>query len=126
MTPRPEAFLVQARDRVEDATRILPLVHPAVVVTTAYHAMLNAARAALADRDIYPKTDRGVWSHLDSDLVAAGEFDRDLSDLAMRAWSAFERVDREADPADPAEAAELVAGAAEFVAAVERMLVDRA
>ena len=49
MSPRSEEFLEQARERLDDARKILPLVHPAVVVTTAYYAMLNAARAALSE-----------------------------------------------------------------------------
>jgi uncharacterized protein (UPF0332 family) len=35
----------QARERLADAQKILGLAHPAVVVNTAYYAMLNAARA---------------------------------------------------------------------------------
>jgi uncharacterized protein (UPF0332 family) len=115
----------QARQRLADAEKILPLVHPAVVVTTAYYAMLNAARAALSERGESAKTHRGTWTLFNSAFVAGGEFDRRLSALARRAQEARERGDYDAAPADAAEAAEFVAGAREFVAAVEALLAGR-
>lgn len=67
----------QARERLADAQKIVGMVHPAVVVSAAYYAILNAARAALSE---------------------------------------------DAAPPNPAEAADFLDGAAEFVAAVERLL----
>jgi uncharacterized protein (UPF0332 family) len=116
MSPRSEEFLEQARQRLDDARKILPLVHPAVTVTTAYYAMLNAARAALSERGLYAKTHRGTWTLFNSTFVATGEFDRELSALARRAQQARERGDYDADPAEPAEAEELLEGAERFSA----------
>lgn len=51
----------QARERLADAQKIVGLVHPAVLVSAAYYAMLNAARAALSERGEYAKTHGGTW-----------------------------------------------------------------
>ena len=115
MSPRSEEFMEQARERLADAEKILPLVHPAVAVTTAYYAMLNAARAALSERGEFAKTHRGTWTLFNSVFVSGGEFDRRLSALARRAQEARQRGDYDAAPASEAEAAE-------FLAVVEAML----
>jgi len=112
----------QARERLGDAQRIASLVHPAVLVSAAYYAMLNAARAALSERGEYAKTHGGTWTLFNRLFVASGEFDRELSGLASRAKEARERGDYDAAPPSPEEAAEFLAGAGDFVGAVERML----
>ena len=112
----------QARQRLADAERIAGLVHPAVLVSAAYYAMLNAARAALSERGEYAKTHGGTWSLFSRAFVASGEFDHELSRLAGRAKEARERGDYDAAPPTPEEAATFLAGAAEFVAAIERLL----
>jgi hypothetical protein len=56
-------------------------------------------------------------------FVAPGEFDQRLSALARRAKGAREEGDYEAAPASPEEAAEFVKGTAEFLAAIERLLL---
>jgi uncharacterized protein (UPF0332 family) len=126
MSPRSEEFMEQARERLDDATKILGLVHPALVVTTAYYAMLNAARAALSERGEYAKTHSGTWTQFSAAFVASGEFDQELSALARRAQEARRRGDYEAAPASAVEAAEFTEGAARFIAAVETMLGDGA
>lgn len=50
MSPRSEEFMEQARERLDDAQKIAGLMHPAVLVSAAHYAMLNAARAALSER----------------------------------------------------------------------------
>lgn len=122
MSPRSDEFMEQARERVADAQKIVGLVHPAVVVNTAYYAMLNAARAALSERGENAKTHSGTWTLFSAAFVATGEFDNELSALARQAKEARERGDYDAAPADPKEAADYVDGAAKFVAAVERLL----
>lgn len=112
----------QARQRLSDAQKILGLAHPAVAVNTAYYAMLNAARAALSERDEHAKTHSGTWTLFSATFVATGEFDQKLSALARRAKDAREKGDYEADPSSAEEAERLVEGAAEFIAAVEQML----
>jgi uncharacterized protein (UPF0332 family) len=122
MSPRSEEFMEQARERLADAQKILGLAHPAVVVNTAYYAMLNAARAALSERGEHAKTHSGTWTLFSATFVAPGEFDQGLSTVARRAKEARERGDYEAAPPSAEEAVEFVEGAAAFVAAIEEML----
>jgi uncharacterized protein (UPF0332 family) len=122
MSPRSEEFMEQARERLADAQKIAGMVHPAVLVSAAYYAMLNAARAALSERGEYAKTHGGTWTLFSKVFVATGEFDRELSSLAGRVKEARERGDYDAAPPSPEEAADFLAGAADFVAAIERLL----
>lgn len=112
----------QARERLADAQKIAGIVHPAVLVSAAYYAMLNAARAALSERGEYAKTHGGTWTLFGKVFVATGEFDRELSRLAGRVKEARERGDYDAAPPSPEEAEDFLVGAADFVSAVERML----
>jgi uncharacterized protein (UPF0332 family) len=122
VSPRSAEFMEQARDRLADAKAILGTAHPAVVVSTAYYAMLNAARAALSERDEYAKTHSGTWTLFSKVFVATGEFDQGLSALARRAKEAREQGDYEAAPPSAEEAAEFVGGTGDFIAAIERLL----
>lgn len=114
----------QARERLADAQKIADAVHPAVLVSAAYYAMLNAARAALSERDEYAKTHSGTWTLFSRVFVATGEFDRDLSSLAARAKEAREQGDYEAAPPSAEEAAEYLQGAADFIVAIEGLLAS--
>jgi len=112
----------QARERLADAQKVAGLVHPAVLVNTAYYAMLNAARAALSERGEHAKTHSGTWTLFSATFVATGEFDQSLSALARQAKEAREKSDYEAAPPSAEEAAELLQAATDFLAAIEDML----
>ena len=112
----------QARERLADAQAIGGSAHPALIVSAAYYAMLYAARAALSERGEYAKTHSGTWTLFSKVFVASGEFDQNLKTMASRAKKAREKGDYEAAPPTPEEAADFVEGAAEFVAAIERLL----
>jgi len=114
----------QARDRLTDAQAIIGTAHSAVVVSAAYYGMLYAARAALSERGEFAKTHSGTWTLFSQVFVAPGEFDQQLSALARRTKDAREEGDYEAAPPSAEEAAEFVKGAAEFIAAIERLLSD--
>ena len=114
----------QARDRLADAQAIVGTAHPAVVVSAAYYGMLYAARAALSERGEFAKTHSGTWTLFSQIFVAPGEFDQRLSALARRTKDAREEGDYEAAPPGAEQAAEFVNGAAEFIAAIERLLAD--
>ena len=86
--------------------------------------MLNAARAALSERDEHTKTHSGTWTLFSVTFVATGEFDQNLSVLARKAKDAREKGDYEAAPPSAQEAAEYVDGAADFLAAIEALLSD--
>lgn len=122
MSPRSEEFLHQARERLADAEQIGAAAHPAVVLSAAYYAMLYAARAALSERGEYAKTHSGTWTLFSKTFVASGEFDQALSAMARRAKEARELGDYEAAPPTAGEVEDFVAGAAAFLAEIERLL----
>ena len=124
MSPRSAEFMEQARDRLTVAQEIMESGHPAAAASSAYYAMLNAARAALSEQDEHAKTHAGTWTLFSAAFVATGKFNQGLSALARRAKVAREKGDYEAAPPSAAEAAEFVEGAAEFIAAIEELLAD--
>jgi uncharacterized protein (UPF0332 family) len=112
----------QARDRARLAQEALASGHREGAVSAAYYAMLYAARAALSEHDEYARRHGGTWHLFHARFVATGAFDQQLHALAQQAQEAREQGDYEAIAPDPGEARRYVDGAAEFVAAVERML----
>jgi uncharacterized protein (UPF0332 family) len=112
----------QARDRLAVAQEVIESGHPAAAASSAYYAMLNAARAALSEQDEHAKTHTGTWTLFSATFVATGEFDQELSALARRAKSAREKGDYEAAPPTAEEAAEYTDGAARFIVAIEELL----
>jgi uncharacterized protein (UPF0332 family) len=124
VSPRSKEFMEQARDRLTVAQEVMASGHPAAAASSAYYAMLNAARAALSEQDEHAKTHAGTWTLFSAAFVATGKFDQELSAMARRAKVAREKGDYEAAPPSKAEAMQFVKGAAEFLAAIERLLGD--
>jgi uncharacterized protein (UPF0332 family) len=122
MSPRSEEFMDQARDRVVIAQELLAAGHLEVAVSAAYYAMLYAARAALSERDEYARTHGGTWHLFHERYVITGAFDQELHAMAHRAQHAREGGDYEAVTPDRGEAERIVAGAAEYITAIEHML----
>jgi uncharacterized protein (UPF0332 family) len=122
MSPRSEEFMQAARERLADAQKIVGVAHPALVVSAAYYAMLNAARGALSEHGAFAKTHGGTWSLFSERFVATGAFDRDLFGFAGRAQEARQEGDYQAKPLSPELARELLGAAERFIAAVEHML----
>jgi uncharacterized protein (UPF0332 family) len=116
----------QARDRAALAREALASGHLEGAVSAAYYAMLYAARAALSERDEYARTYGGTWHLFHERYVVTDVFDQHLHALAQRAQHAREEGDYEAVTPDRGEAEAIVAGAADFIAAVERMLETQA
>jgi len=112
----------QARDRAKLAQVALASEHREGAVSLAYYAMLYAARAALSERDEYARTHRGTWHLFHERYVTTCAFDQNLHAMTQRAQRAREGGDYEAITPSQAEAEEFVAGAAEYIAAVEHML----
>jgi uncharacterized protein (UPF0332 family) len=123
MSPRSEEFMDQARDRERMAREVFASGHLEGAVSAAYYAMLYAARAALSEDDEHSRTHRGTWQLFRERYVITDAFDAGLHTMAQHAKAAREGGDYEAIKPDPAEAERYVAGAAEFIAAVERMLL---
>jgi len=122
MSPRSVEFMDQARDRAELARVALASGHLEGAVSVAYYAMLYAARAALSERDEYARTHGGTWHLFHERYVSTGAFDQHLHAMAHGAQRAREEGDYEAITPDRDEAERIVAGAADYIAAVEHML----
>jgi uncharacterized protein (UPF0332 family) len=112
----------QARDRLAAARELIDSGHPAPAISIAYYAMLNAARAALSEHDMYAKTHGGTWTLFSERFVAPGTFNQDLYKFTGRAQVARQEGDYEAVPLSADLARELLDAAERFVAAVEHML----
>jgi len=122
VSPRSEEFIDQARDRAQLAREALAAGHREGAVSAAYYAMLYAARAALSEDDESARTHRGTWNAFRLRYVITDAFDAALLTLAQHAQAAREGGDYEAVTPSEEEARRYVDGAAEFLAAVERML----
>jgi uncharacterized protein (UPF0332 family) len=122
MSPRSEEFIVQTRDRLAMAREVFASGHLEGAVSAAYYAMLYAARAALSEDDEHARTHGGTWNLFRNRYVVTDAFDQHLFSLTHRAQKAREQGDYEAITPDPQEAKGIVAGASEFIAAVEQML----
>ncbi len=122
MSPRSEDFIESGRTRLLGARHALAAGDLDLAVSAAYYAMLYAARAALSEHDEYARRHGGTWNLFFQRFVTTGAFDQGLHNLAQRAQKSREGADYEAITPDPAETRRYVEGAAEFIAAVERML----
>ena len=122
MSPRSEEFVEQARDRLAAAREALAAGHEAVAVSVAYYSMLYAARATLSEDDENARTHRGTWNLFRIRYVTTDVFDATLFTLAQHAQVAREGGDYQAVTPTKEEAERYVAGAADFLAAVEQML----
>lgn len=122
MSPRSEEFMQAARERLTDAQNVIGVAHPALVVSAAYYAMLNAARGALSEQGVFAKTHSGTWSLFSERFVATGAFDRGLFAFTGRAQEARQEGDYQARPLSPELARELLDAAGRFLTAVEEML----
>jgi len=122
VSPRSEEFIEQARDRLAAAREALAAGHRGVAVSVAYYSMLYAARATLSEDDENARTHRGMWNLFRIKYVTVGAFDAALFTLAQHAQVAREGGDYQAVTPSEEEAERYVAGAADFLAAVEEML----
>ena len=124
MSPRSQEFLEQAEERLAAAREALTANHLGVAVSVAYHSMLYAARAALSEDDENARTHRGTWNLFRISYVTTDAFDAALFTLAQHAHMARAGGDYQAVTPSAEEAERYVAGAGDFLAAVQRMLVD--
>lgn len=122
MSPRSEELIDSARARLTGARHALSAGDFDLAVSAAYYAMLYAARGALSENDEHARRHGGTWGLFHRRFVAGGAFDQHLHALAQQAQEAREGADYEAKTPPAAEAERYVEGAAEFLAAVERML----
>lgn len=121
MSPRSTEYLAAAEARLALA-RAAVTIDPAGGVGAAYFACLNAARAALSERDLNARTHGGTWGLFRQTFVLPGEVDEGLFAAAAGLQSQRERADYAAAtvPVSQAKAAIDVAG--RFVAAIRTLL----
>jgi uncharacterized protein (UPF0332 family) len=122
VSPRSEEFIEQARDRLAMAREVLAAGHREGAVSAAYYSMLYAARATLSEDDENARTYRGMWNLFRIKYVTTEAFDVRLFTIAQHAQVAREAGDYQAVTPTAEEAENYVAGAADFLSAVERML----
>jgi uncharacterized protein (UPF0332 family) len=124
VSPRSEEFIAEARERLRVARAAVETGAFSAAVSLAYYAMLNAARAALSEEDLYSKTHSGAWHLFRETFVHTGRFDASLASRAGRTRELRLGADYEAQPVAPADAEDAVALAEEFVAAIEALYAD--
>lgn len=122
MSPRSEEFIEQARDRLAAARAVLAAGHREGAVSSAYYSMLYTARAMLSEDDENARTHRGTWDLFRIKYVTTDAFDARLFTIAQHAQVAREAGDYQAVTPTAEEAEHYVAGAADFLSAVERMI----
>jgi uncharacterized protein (UPF0332 family) len=120
VSPRSAELLERAHEGIASARTLVEAGHAATAVSTAYYAMLYAARAALSERDRHARWHAGTWELFRQEFVLTGELDEELARDAQRAQARREASDYAAESFELSEARELVATAARFVAAVAR------
>ncbi len=121
MSPRSEEFLDGARRKLEAARVMLDAGLSRDAAGAAYYAMLNAARAALSEENLYAKTHRGVWTQFSATFVKTGRLDAQLTTHARKAREAREEADYGVGGANAEEAETMIAHAEGFLAAVEAL-----
>lgn len=122
MSPRSDEFLEAAKSQLGAARVTLEAGFPSAAISTAYYAMLYAARAALSERDRYAKTHSGVWGQFHKTFVTTGAFDEQLHQKAAAAQDLREAADYEAKVLPLKKAEQTLALAEKFVQAVSEML----
>jgi len=118
VSPRSAELLARAREGVASARTLVDAGHSAVAVSTAYYAMLYAARAALSERESHARSHAATWALFREEFVLSGEFDDQLAQAATRAQARREASDYAAESFELSEAKQIVGTAERFVAAV--------
>lgn len=113
--------MASANERLAGARDAAAAGHAALAVSSAYYAVLYAARAALSEEDRYAKTHRGVWALFGEVFVKVGRFDSELAASARQLQDVREGADYEAREPSGEEADAVIADAARFLEAVEKL-----
>jgi uncharacterized protein (UPF0332 family)/predicted nucleotidyltransferase len=120
-----EDALDRARDTLDTARLLRDNEKVSAAVSSAYYAMLYAARAALNEADRAPKSHRGVQHQLREAHVEDGPLDARYHSLLSAAEEKRLEADYEMSPAFTADDAERwIARAQEFLGAIEGLLLD--
>lgn len=121
MSPRSVELLEAARRRL-NAAAVAVDEDPSGAISLAYYATLYAARAALSEQDLQPRTHRGTWHEFRRLYVATGAFDATLAAAVQSAQPEREQADYEAWAAPVEDAMRNMANAERFLQAVQALL----
>lgn len=122
MSPRSEEFMAKAWRRLKAARDAIETDNPEAAVSSAYYAMLYAARGALSEVEVHAKTHSGTWSEFARAFIASGRIDREVGGLGAATQRAREDADYEAEDFTAKQAGLILDDAERFVAAVEATL----
>jgi uncharacterized protein (UPF0332 family) len=122
MSPRSEEFIAQSRRRLAAARHAIDAGDAEAAVSSAYYAMLYAARAALSERDVHAKTHGGTWSEFGREFVATGAIPSEIGKLGGSVQQAREQADYEAEEFTADEAATILGDAERFAEAVAALI----
>ena len=114
--------MASARERLEHARLSLTAGFLSGAVSSAYYAMLYAARAALSEEELYAKTHSATWSVFNETFVVSGRFDADLASAGQQVQRLREAADYDARVIAQEEADAILVQAEQFVAAIASML----
>jgi uncharacterized protein (UPF0332 family) len=92
MSPRSAEFIEAAKRRIAGARAALSS-DPATALSSAYYAMLYAARAALSERDVEARTHSGTWYEFRRQFVEGAAFPGDLVARAQASQPKREQAD---------------------------------
>lgn len=111
----------EARERLAAARAAVAAGFSSAGLSSAYYAMLYAARAALSEEDRYARTHKGTWELFQRSFIANDRLEAELYADARRAERLRLGADYEAVAVSPQQASVVVEQAARFVAAVEAL-----
>lgn len=83
----------RAYEKLEVAKNLLNDDYYSDAVSRAYYAMFFAARALLSEKNIFPKTHKGVISQFSLNFVKEGDFDKNIFKIFTRAQEVREEAD---------------------------------
>ncbi len=88
-----EILMKRAYEKLEVAKNLLNDDYYSDAVSRAYYAMFFAARALLSEKNIFPKTHKGVISQFSLNFVKEGDFDKNIFKIFTRAQEVREEAD---------------------------------
>ena len=113
--------MASAHERLLGARDALAAGHAALAVSSAYYAVLYAARAALSEENRYATTHRGVWALFGEVFVNPERFDSELAGTARQMQDVREGADYEAREPTEKEASAVIRDAGRSLEAVEKL-----
>lgn len=122
MSPRSEELIALARRRLGQARVDLDGGYPDGAISSAYYAMLSAARGALSERDMSARTHSGTWGSFREEFVLGSGFPADVFGEGPRMQNLRWAADYEGEEFSATDAERAIEAAERFLAEVERVI----